>query len=46
MDNNNTRKWLKSHHDTLFPFFPYLKKKSIEWLFDRLGERGGGKGAL
>ena len=43
---NNTRKWLKSHHDTLFPFFPYLKKKSIKWLFDRLGERGGEKGAL
>ena len=46
MDNNNTRKWLKSHHDTLFPFFPYLKKMSIEWLFDKLREKGGGKGAL
>ncbi|NAS89112.1 hypothetical protein C4E24_05175 [ANME-1 cluster archaeon AG-394-G21] len=29
MDNNNARKWLKSHHDTLFPFFPYLKKRGI-----------------
>ena len=46
MDNNNTRKWLKSHHDTLFPFFPYLKKMSIEWLFDKLREKGGEKGAL
>ncbi len=46
MENNNTRKWLKSHHDTLFPFFPYLKKKGIKWLFDRLGEREGEKGAL
>ena len=46
MDNNNTRKWLKSHHDTLFPFFPYLKKRSIEWLFDKLRENGSGKGAL
>ena len=46
MDNNNTRKWLKSHHDTLFPFFPYLKKRSIKWLFDELREKGGGKGAL
>ncbi|MDI6810169.1 MAG: hypothetical protein QMD80_00555 [archaeon] len=42
----NTRKWLKSHHDTLFPVFPFLKKKSINWLFDRLGEQGGEKGAL
>jgi oxygen-independent coproporphyrinogen-3 oxidase len=46
MENNNTRKWLKSHHDTLFPFFPYLKKMSIEWLFDKLREKGGEKGAL
>ncbi|MCK4475184.1 MAG: coproporphyrinogen III oxidase family protein [Methanophagales archaeon] len=46
MESNNTRKWLKSHHDTLFPFFPYFKKQSIKWLFDRLGERGGEKGAL
>lgn len=42
----NTRKWLKSHHDTLFPFFPYFKKESINWLFDRLGELGGEEGAL
>jgi hypothetical protein len=28
------RKWLKSHHDTLFPFFPFLKKRDIGWLFD------------
>jgi oxygen-independent coproporphyrinogen-3 oxidase len=46
MEINNTRKWLKSHHDTLFPFFPYLKKMSIEWLFDKLREKGGEKGAL
>ncbi|NOR78820.1 MAG: radical SAM protein [Methanophagales archaeon] len=46
MDNNNTRKWLKSHHDTLFPFFPYLKKRGIKWLFEKLREKGGGKGAL
>jgi len=47
MDNNNTtRKWLKSHHDTLFPFFPFLKKKRIEWLFDKLSEKGVEKGAL
>ncbi len=47
MDNNNTtRKWLKSHHDTLFPFFPFLKKRNIDWLFDRLVERRGEKGAL
>ncbi len=46
MGCNNTRKWLKSHHDTLFPFFPYLKKKRIEWLFDRLEQKGAEKGAL
>ncbi|RCV63063.1 oxygen-independent coproporphyrinogen-3 oxidase [Methanophagales archaeon] len=46
MANIDTRKWLKSHHDTLFPFFPYLKKRSIEWLFDKLREKGGEKGAL
>ncbi|RLG35118.1 hypothetical protein DRN97_00620 [Methanosarcinales archaeon] len=47
MDNNNTtRKWLKSHHDTLFPFFPFLKKRNIDWLFVRLMERRGEKGAL
>nr|QNO56828.1 hypothetical protein IPLBMFHP_00014 [Methanosarcinales archaeon ANME-1 ERB7] len=46
MANNNTRKWLKSHHDTLFPFFPYLKKRGIKWLFDELREKGGEKGAL
>ena len=46
MGSNNTRKWLKSHHDTLFPFFPYLKKKRIEWLFDRLEQKGAEKGAL
>ena len=45
-NNTNTRKWLKSHHDTLFPFFPYLKKKRIEWLFDRLEQKGAEKGAL
>ncbi|MCK4735875.1 MAG: coproporphyrinogen III oxidase family protein, partial [Methanophagales archaeon] len=33
-------------HDTLFPFFPYLKKKRIEWLFDRLEQKGAEKGAL
>jgi len=43
---SNTRKWLKSHHDTLFPFFPYLEKKRIEWLFDRLEQKGAEKGAL
>ncbi|RJS70189.1 coproporphyrinogen III oxidase family protein [Methanophagales archaeon] len=46
MESNNTRKWLKSHHDTLFPFFPYLEKKRIEWLFDRLEQKGAEKGAL
>jgi len=46
MESNKTRKWLKSHHDTLFPFFPYLKKKSIKWLFDRLEQKGAEKGAL
>jgi len=46
METKGTRKWLKSHHDTLFPFFPFLKKRSIKWLFDKLGERGGEKGAL
>ncbi len=46
MDKNNTRKWLKSHHDTLFPFFHYLKRESIKWLFDRLEQKGAEKGAL
>ena len=44
--NTNNRKWLKSHHDTLFPFFPYLKRKRIEWLFDKLRDKGAEKGAL
>ena len=38
-NNTNTRKWLKSHHDTLFPFFPFLKKRNINWLFDKLREK-------
>ncbi len=48
MESKNTRKWLKSHHDTLFPFFPLLKRRNIDWLFDRLREREkeGAKGAL
>ena len=43
---SNTRRWLKSHHDTLFPFFPHFKKRSIKWLFDKLKEEGCEKGAL
>ena len=46
VNSNKRRKWLKSHHDTLFPFFPLLKRKSIEWLFDRLEQKGAEKGAL
>ncbi len=46
MKSNNTRKWLKSHHDTQFPFFPFFKKRNISWLFDRLRKKGVEKGAL
>ena len=46
VNSNKRRKWLKSHHDTLFPFFPLLKRKRIEWLFDRLEDKGAEKGAL
>ncbi|NQE44805.1 oxygen-independent coproporphyrinogen III oxidase [ANME-1 cluster archaeon GoMg2] len=40
------RKWLKSHHDTLFPFFPFLKKRDIGWLLDSVKEKETRKGAL
>ena len=40
------RRWLKSHHDTLFPFFPYLRKRDLSWFLDQLEKRGGGRGAL
>lgn len=40
------RKWLKSHHDTLFPFFPFLKKRDIGWLFDSVKGKETLKGAL
>ncbi|KAF5432560.1 oxygen-independent coproporphyrinogen-3 oxidase [Candidatus Methanophagaceae archaeon] len=46
MRGNNTRKWLKSHHDTLFPFFPFLKKRDIGWLFDSVKGKETIKGAL
>ena len=46
VNSNKRRKWLKSHHDTLFPFLPLLKRKRIEWLFDKLRVKGAEKGAL
>jgi len=46
MRSNNTRKWLKSHHDTLFPSFPFLKKRDIDWLFDSVKEKETIKGAF
>lgn len=39
----NRRKWLKLHHDTLFPFFPYFERRNTEWMFNQLkGKKTGG----
>ena len=46
MIEDKRRKWLKSHHDTLFPFFPFLKKRDIGWLFDSVKGKETRKGAL